>query len=110
MEQVDLVNFIVIFFISNHLTQMVNVPTRIPDCDSQSPALSNFFFSPDLSTFSAVILPLKGSPDHVLIKSFHLNGFKSRGNSHLLSFTFHVFLFRVHVISCFVVHPQPCLV
>ena len=54
------------FFISNHLTQMVNVPTRIPDCDSQSPALLNVFFSPDLSTFSIVILPLKGSPDQVL--------------------------------------------
>ena len=27
------------FYISNDLTQMVNVPTRIPGCDSHSPAL-----------------------------------------------------------------------
>ena len=33
-----------IFFISNDLTQMVNFPTRIPDCDSHSPALLDFFF------------------------------------------------------------------
>ena len=29
------------FSISNDLTQMVNFPTRIPDCDSHSPALLN---------------------------------------------------------------------
>ena len=27
------------YSISNDLTQMVNFPTRIPDCDSHSPAL-----------------------------------------------------------------------
>ena len=31
------------FNISNDLTQMVNLPTRIPDCDSHSPALLNLF-------------------------------------------------------------------
>ena len=31
------------FFISNDLTQMVNFPTRIPDFDSHSPALLDFF-------------------------------------------------------------------
>ena len=31
------------FSISNDLTQMVNFPTWIPDCDSHSPALLNFF-------------------------------------------------------------------
>ena len=31
------------FSISNDLSQMVNFPTRIPDCDSHSPALLNFF-------------------------------------------------------------------
>ena len=34
-----------IFFISNDLTQMVNFPTWIPDCDSHSPTLLNFFSS-----------------------------------------------------------------
>ena len=32
------------FSISNDLTQIVNFPTRIPDCDSHSPALFDFFF------------------------------------------------------------------
>ena len=32
------------FSISNDLTQMVNFPTRIPDCDSHSPALLDLFF------------------------------------------------------------------
>ena len=31
------------FSISNNLTQMVNFPTRIPDCDSHSPALLDLF-------------------------------------------------------------------
>ena len=32
------------FSISNDLTQMVNFPTRIPDCDSHSQALLDYFF------------------------------------------------------------------
>ena len=31
------------FSISNDLTQMVNFPTQIPDCDSHSPALLDLF-------------------------------------------------------------------
>ena len=31
------------FSISNDLTQMVKFPTRIPDCDSHSPVLLDFF-------------------------------------------------------------------
>ena len=31
------------FSISNDLTQVVNFPTWIPDCDSHSPALLDFF-------------------------------------------------------------------
>ena len=30
--------------ISNDLTQIVNFPTRIPDCDSHSPAFLDYFF------------------------------------------------------------------
>ena len=33
------------FCISNDLTQMVNFPTRIPDCDSHSSALLDLFLS-----------------------------------------------------------------
>ena len=49
VELIDLVNSVII---SNDLTQMVNFPTRIPDCDSHSPALLDFFLSSDTSTFS----------------------------------------------------------
>ena len=40
------------FYISNDLTQMVNFPTGIPDCDPHSPALLDFFLSSDTSTLS----------------------------------------------------------
>ena len=33
------------FSISNKLTQMVNFPTRIPDCDSDSPAVLDLLIS-----------------------------------------------------------------
>ena len=39
------------FSISNGLPQIVNFPTRIPDCDSHSPALSHLFISSDTSAF-----------------------------------------------------------
>ena len=32
------------FSISNYLTQIVNFPTQIPDSDSHSPALLDYFF------------------------------------------------------------------
>ena len=55
------------FSISNDLTQMVNFPTRIPDCDSHSPALLDLFLSSDASICSAMdFLPL-GNSDHVVV-------------------------------------------
>ena len=42
VELIDLVNSIII---SNDLTQIVNFPTRIIGCDSQSPALLHLFIS-----------------------------------------------------------------
>ena len=42
------------FCISNDLTQMVNFPTRIPDCDSHSPALLDLFLSSDASICSTM--------------------------------------------------------
>ena len=45
------------FSISNDFTQMVNFPTRIPDCDSHSPALSDFFLSSDASICSTMAFP-----------------------------------------------------
>ena len=40
------------FSISNDLTQMVNFPTWIPDCDSHSPTLLGLFLSCDANSMS----------------------------------------------------------
>ena len=53
------------FSITNDLTQMVNFPTRIPVCDSHSPAFMNFFLSSDASICSTMTFPL-GNFDHVV--------------------------------------------
>ena len=42
------------FSISNDLTQMVNFPTRIPDCDSHSPTLLDLFLFSGASICSTV--------------------------------------------------------
>ena len=54
------------FSISNDLTQMVNFPTRIPDCDSHSPALLDLFLSSDDSICSTMAFPPIGNSDHVV--------------------------------------------
>ena len=51
---------------SNDLTQMVNFPTRIPDCDSHSPALLDFFLSSDASICSTMVSSL-GNSDHDVV-------------------------------------------
>ena len=55
------------FSISNDLTQIVNFPTRIPDCDSHSPALLDLFISFDASICSAMASPSLGNSDHVVV-------------------------------------------
>ena len=54
------------FSISNGLTQMVKFPTRIPDCDSHSPALLDLILSPDASICSPMALPPLGNSDHIV--------------------------------------------
>ena len=50
------------FSISNDLNQMVNFPTRIPDCDSHNPALLDLFLTSDASICSTMaFLPLENS-------------------------------------------------
>ena len=51
--------------ISTDLTQMVNFPTWIPDCDSHSPALLDLFLSSNASICSAVAFPPLGNSDHI---------------------------------------------
>ena len=55
------------FSISNDLTQMVNFPTQIPDCDSHSPALLDLFISSDASICSTMAFPPLGNSDHVVV-------------------------------------------
>ena len=45
------------FSISNDLTQIVNFPTQIPDCDSHSPALLDSFLSSVASICSTIASP-----------------------------------------------------
>ena len=52
------------FSISNDLTQMVNFPGKIPDCDSYSPAPLDFFLSSDSSICSTMAFPPLGNSDH----------------------------------------------
>ena len=61
VELIDLVNSYN-FSISNDLTQMVNSSTRIPGCDSHSPALLHLFLSSGASICSPMaFLPLGNS-------------------------------------------------
>ena len=46
---------------------MVNFPTRIPDCDSHSPALLDLFLSSDASICSTMAFPPLGNSDHVVV-------------------------------------------
>ena len=55
------------FSISHDLTQMLNFPTWIPDCDSHSPALWDLFISSDASICSTKAFPPLGNSDHVVV-------------------------------------------
>ena len=55
------------FSISSDLTQIVNFPTCIPDCDSHSPALLVLFISSDASICSTMAFPPLGNSDHVVV-------------------------------------------
>ena len=46
---------------------MVNFPTWIPDCDSHSPALLDFFLCSDASICSTMAFPPLGNSDHVVV-------------------------------------------
>ena len=66
VELIDLVNSYN-FSILNDLTQMVNFPTWIPDCDSHSPALLDLFLSSDASICSTMAFSPLGNSDHVVV-------------------------------------------
>ena len=60
VELIDLVN-------SVDLTQMVNFPTHIPNCDSHSPALLDLFPSSDVIICSTMAFRPLGNSDHVVV-------------------------------------------
>ena len=63
------------FSISNDLTQTVNFPTWILDCDSHTPAFLNLFISFNTSIYSTKAFPPLGNSNHVVSVSidFPLN-------------------------------------
>ena len=66
VELIDLVNSYN-FSISNDPTQMVHFPSGIPDCDSHSPALLEFFLSSDASICSAMAFSSLGNSYHFVV-------------------------------------------
>ena len=60
--------------ISNDLTQIINFPTLITDCDFHSPALWDLFISSIASICSTMAFLLLEKPDHLFsqfILTFH---------------------------------------
>ena len=55
------------FSISNDFIQMVNLPTQIPDCDSHSLALLDFFLSSDAIICSTMAFSPLGNSDQVFV-------------------------------------------
>ena len=55
------------FSISNDLTQMVNFPTQIHDCDSHSPALLDLFISSEASICATMAFPPLRNSNHVVV-------------------------------------------
>ena len=55
------------FSIANDLTQIVNSPTRIPDCDCHCPAVLDLLISSDASIYSTMAFPPLGNSDHVVV-------------------------------------------
>ena len=78
MELIELVNSVII---SKDLTQIVNFPTRIHDCDFQSPARLGLFISSDASICSTIAFPPLGNSDHVVVVSVSI-GFSSKSKGH----------------------------
>ena len=58
-----------IFTISNDLTQMINSPTWITDCDSHSPAFLDLFISSDTSICSTMAFPPFGKSAHLVVSA-----------------------------------------
>ena len=73
------------FSISNDLTQMVTFPTRMPECDSHSPALSDLFLSSDTSICSTLAFPQLGNSDHAVVSVSTEFPINSKGMSRFIA-------------------------
>ena len=58
------------FSIANDLTQMVNFPSRMQDCDSHNPALLDLFLTSDTSIRSTMAFSPLGNSDHDVVAVF----------------------------------------
>ena len=67
VELIDLVNSVKS---QTNLTQMVNFPTCIPDCDSHSPTLLDLFISSNTGICSTIAFPPLRNSDHVVVSVF----------------------------------------
>ena len=81
------------FSISNdltHLTQMVNFPTWIPDCDFHSSALQDLFISSDASICSTMAFPPLGNFDHVVVSVsiYFLSNLQQDATFHCIAFDY----------------------
>ena len=56
--------------IPNDITQMVNFPTQIPDCDSHSPALLDLFLSSAAGICSTMAFAPLGNSGYVAVSVF----------------------------------------
>ena len=66
---VELINLVNSVIISNDLIQMVNFPTRIPGCNSHSPALLDLSLSSDDSICSSIAFPPLENSVHVVVSA-----------------------------------------
>ena len=58
---------------------MVIFPTQIPDCNSHSPALLDFFLSSDASIYSTMAFPPLGNSGHVVVSvSIHVSSYSQQ--------------------------------
>ena len=74
----------------NDLTQVFNLTTWIPDCDSHSLALLDFFLSSDTNICSTMAFYPLGNSDHVVVSvysDFPINS-KQDASFHLIAYNY----------------------
>ena len=79
---------------------MVNFPARIPDYDSHSPALLDFFLSSDTSICSTMAFPPLGNSDHLVVSvSIDFPSY-SQLDAHFIALLLTILVLIVMVLHC----------